>query len=127
MGIYRNAGKKAIALLDPFAIPAKAFLVGIQYDKGGKLDDELYAIKIQFIEMAHTLTALTTPLRAPRIVKQHLHFYNGILKFIPSLHDELAVILPAKLTKIIQVVCICAYMCHFTSVVTTIFNRSRKE
>lgn len=41
MEIYRNMGKKAIALLDPFGVPAKAFLIGIQHNKGGKVDDTL--------------------------------------------------------------------------------------
>jgi len=34
MEIYQNAGKKANALLDPFGVPARAFLVGVQRDKG---------------------------------------------------------------------------------------------
>ena len=41
MEIYRNAGKKAIALLDPFGVPAQAFLISIQHDKGGNIDDSL--------------------------------------------------------------------------------------
>ncbi|KAH0831875.1 hypothetical protein J3R83DRAFT_12746 [Lanmaoa asiatica] len=82
METYRNAGKKAIALLDPFGVPAKAFLIGIQHDKGGKVDD--------------TLT--------PKEVQQHLHFYNGILKLIPSLRNELDTISPDRLTKIIQAI-----------------------
>lgn len=46
MEIYRTAGKKAAALLDPFAIPAKAFLTGIQHDAGGKMDDTLYKLRL---------------------------------------------------------------------------------
>lgn len=42
MEIYRIAGKKAVALLDPFAVPANAFLIGIKYDKGGNIDDKPY-------------------------------------------------------------------------------------
>ena len=34
MEIYQNVGKKANALLDPFGVPARVFLVGIQRDKG---------------------------------------------------------------------------------------------
>ena len=41
MEIYRTAGKKAVVLLDPFVIPAKAFLTGIQHNKGGKIDNTL--------------------------------------------------------------------------------------
>ena len=42
MEIYQTAGKKAVVLLDPFAMPAKAFLTGIQHDTAGKIDDTLY-------------------------------------------------------------------------------------
>jgi hypothetical protein len=48
--------------------------------------------------------------RTPKEVQQHLHFYNGIQKLIPSLRNELDTISPDRLTKIIQAVRICAYM-----------------
>lgn len=37
MEIYRIAGKKAAVLLDPFEIPAKAILTGVQLDRGGQM------------------------------------------------------------------------------------------
>lgn len=110
MDIYRNAGRKAVALLDPFAIPAKAFLTGIQHDMGGKCDDTAYELSLYLGISNLTCGMLTIFLRDPKDVWQHLHFYNGILKFIPSLRSELDNIKPEKLSAIIQAVCICAYM-----------------
>ena len=54
MEIYRTAGKKAAALLDPFAIPVKAFLTGIQHDAGGKMDDTLYELRLLNLWNAYT-------------------------------------------------------------------------
>ncbi|KIK79864.1 hypothetical protein PAXRUDRAFT_16093 [Paxillus rubicundulus Ve08.2h10] len=82
MELYRNAGKKAVALLDPFGVPAKAFLIGIQHDSGGKVDADL----------------------TPELVDQHLHFYSGVLRFVPSLKSQLDTMSPARLSKIVQMI-----------------------
>ena len=34
MEMYRIAGKKAAALLNPFVLPTNAFVCGIDYDRG---------------------------------------------------------------------------------------------
>lgn len=39
MEMYRIAGKKAAALLDPFAVPMNAFIIGVQHDKCGNIND----------------------------------------------------------------------------------------
>lgn len=49
-------------------------------------------------------------IRDPRVIQQHLDFYNGILKFVPSLRNSLDTMSPEQLLKIIQAVRICAYM-----------------
>ncbi|KAG6378984.1 hypothetical protein JVT61DRAFT_13272 [Boletus reticuloceps] len=82
MEIYRNVGKRVIALLDPFGVLAKAFLISIQHDKGGSINDAL----------------------TPKELEQHLHFYNGILKLIPSLRNELDTMSPGRLTNIIKAI-----------------------
>ncbi|KAI9570726.1 hypothetical protein HD554DRAFT_2037207 [Boletus coccyginus] len=81
MKIYRITGKKATALLDPFAVPMNAFIIGVQHDKCRNIND------------------LT-----PEANQCHLHFYNGIQKLVPSLRGELDTITPKHLHKIIQVI-----------------------
>lgn len=57
MEIYRNAGKKTVALLDPFAMLMKAFVTGIQHNLGGEINDILYKLyftsTIQLTEHSH--------------------------------------------------------------------------
>ncbi|KAG9309047.1 hypothetical protein JVU11DRAFT_11061 [Chiua virens] len=96
---YRVAGKKAAALLDPFGVPQTAFLIGIQHDQGGKIDD-LY-IPIFILPIPLTNNRCTS---SPEAIERHLHFYNGILKLVPSLRRELGNITPVRLQKIIRAI-----------------------
>ncbi|KIJ04300.1 hypothetical protein PAXINDRAFT_159417, partial [Paxillus involutus ATCC 200175] len=80
MEVYHIAGKKAAALVDPFGVPAKAFLTGLQHDRGGTLNSD----------------------SSLEDIERQLHFYNGTLKLLPGLKLELDTISPAKLTKVIQ-------------------------
>lgn len=51
----------------------------------------------------------TTFIRDPKVIEQHLHFYNGILQFVPSLHGELNTMTAPQLMKIVQAVHVCIY------------------
>lgn len=106
MEIYRIAGKKAAVLLDPFEIPAKAILTGVQLDRGGSddVDDSLY------VYFCLTVTHIPTHNRDPKIVKRQLRFYNGILKFLPGLGNALDNMTQQQVSRIVQAVHICAYM-----------------
>ena len=53
---------------------------------------------------------LTQPFRNPKVIQQHLDFYNGILKFIPGLQSSLDSMSAPLLSKIIQAVRSVYYM-----------------
>jgi len=56
----------------------------------------------------HPSLTLTMKTRTEDVIDRHLHLYNGILEFVPSLRDELDTISTDRLSKIISAVSICA-------------------
>ncbi|KAG1844604.1 hypothetical protein F4604DRAFT_1937447 [Suillus subluteus] len=80
--MYRNVGRKVTCVLDLFGLPSVAFHTGLQHNRGGKISADL----------------------TEDIVGHHLHLYNGILEFVPSLRTELDTISTDKLSKIISAI-----------------------
>ncbi|KIK35232.1 hypothetical protein CY34DRAFT_30227, partial [Suillus luteus UH-Slu-Lm8-n1] len=66
-----------------FGLPPVAFHTGLQHDHGGK----------------STLICKTED-----VIERHLHLYNGILEFVPSLRDEPDIISTDRLSKIISAI-----------------------
>lgn len=50
--------------------------------------------------------------RTPEGIRRDLHFYDGILKYIPSLRSELDTMSLHRLTQITEAVRICAYILY---------------
>ncbi|KAG1734273.1 uncharacterized protein EDB91DRAFT_1057000, partial [Suillus paluster] len=95
--LYRNAGRKALILLDMFGIPSAAFKTGLQFDQGGKCDLKQYVLYIY-------VTLCLTRYRSKDVTDRHLLLYNGIIDYIPGLESELSNISSKKLNKIIAMV-----------------------